>query len=348
MSELITATSYGPSAGSARVRVFEWVQHLRLDSYAETYIDSASNSPRVLAGRLFDVLRAERRLHRLEHRARSSPLLISRQASPLGRGHVESKLLRSAARGVYDFDDAIYLRRGGVAGALFPKASIWRKSVEAADVVIAGNDILASESEKLNASTIVIPSCVEPSDYAQKTSYELAEFPTAVWIGSPSTEKYLKEIEAPLLRAHAQHSLRLVVVSAGGASLGQLDRMIERVQWRRDSVGVILGEADFGIMPLTDDPWSRGKCAYKLLQYGAAGLPLVASPVGANMDVLRQGEGLAPTTGDDWSESISQIVCETAAARKKRGNAARNTVEEHYSFGAWEDKWLDALGLKRR
>lgn len=343
MRPLVTVTSYGPAAGSARVRVFDWLDRLSgVDVSTHSYIGTASNSPRALARHPLRTLRAETGLRSLARSVGDSAVLLSRQATPLSDGAIEARILRAGARGIYDFDDALYLADGP---RLFPKSRSWRRSVEAADVVIAGNETLADAAASVNGATTIVPSCVDPLDYILKTEYEITSTPRAVWIGSPSTEKYLQSIAPALLRLHASRGLRLSLVSAGNQPLGQLAQMTDRIEWSSATVASSLVRADVGIMPLSDDPWSRGKCAYKLLQYAATGLPLVASPVGANTGVLHSSMGLGPSTLDEWTQALETIIDEGAGTRAQRGRAARETVVEGFSFQAWESRWRATVGL---
>lgn len=344
MTSITAVASYGRGAGSARVRVYDWLDNARLDARIVPYVDRASNSAAALLRDPCRSIAAERRLRELRDEVGGGTVMISRQASPFSSGAIEEGLLRAAQRGVYDFDDALYLPSGGRAARIFPKSKIWRRSVSSADMVIAGNEVLAEHAESLNSSTIVIPSCVEPRDYGRKNDYETRDTPRAVWIGSPSTESYLSLIAGPLLRANALHGLRLTVISAGAASFGSLDQMVDRVEWRLESFGRELAAADFGLMPLVDNEWSRGKCAYKLLQYGAAGLPMIGSPVGANREVLSRGDGLAPVSDDEWDNAIETLIGAGVKEREQRGKAAFDVVSTRYSFDAWRGTWLAAVG----
>lgn len=343
-SRLLAVTSYGPSAGSARVRVFDWLDWLRVDARVERYTDGSSNAPGTLLRRPGAVLGAEWRL-RFGLSGYDGPVLLSRQASPLSSGEVEARILGSASHGAYDFDDALYLARGAGGGRLFSKSIIWRRSVESADVVIAGNAILAERASALNANTVVIPSCVDPDAYPIKQDYAIGSEPRGVWIGSPSTEKYLLDIAPALLEVNRSHGLRLTVISRGEAALGSLDPIVDRRPWSLGSFARELAKADFGVMPLRKDPWSAGKCAYKLLQYGAAGLPLIGSPVGANRDVLVKGRGLAPESVEQWADALRELIMERQAKRFERGRAARDTVVSAYSFRAWQEVWARTVGV---
>ncbi|MEV8252599.1 hypothetical protein AB0O95_01390 [Rhodoglobus sp. NPDC076762] len=297
-----------------------------------------------LARQPLKTLKAEFRLRRAAASRTNETVLISRQASPLSNGHIERELLSKAARGVYDFDDALGTIQRTSSRSAWSKQRVWMQSVSAADVVIAGNTYLADQASQHSQNVVVIPSCVDPGDYTTKADYSIAGAPRAMWIGSPSTEQYLSTISEALLTVHQSTGLRLTVISAGNSSLGPLDVMVDRKNWTRSTFGEDVSHADFGIMPLIDDEWTRGKCAYKLLQYGAAGLPVFGSPIGANAEVLARAGAGGPTSTEEWVFELESLIHESSAARAEKGSRARQTVVAHYSFAAWAAKWAESVG----
>ena len=343
-SELTVVSSYGPGGSSARVRLFDWLKVLDVAFEQSDYLGKSDNSLGTIVKDLPGVAIAERRLRKLAARDQLGRVLLGREASPFSNGVIEARLLEAAERGVYDFDDALFAYPTGGIRRIWSKRRVWERAVSAADVVIAGNDYLAETAERFSSSVVMIPSCVDPDAYAQKTDFDVAETPRAMWIGSPSTEPYLSLIEGPLLRLHRKRGLRLTVISAGGQSLGDLDEMIDRVDWSAESFGSELARADVGIMPLPDSDFARGKCAYKLLQYGAAGLPSVASPVGANGLALKRTGGLPATTDDEWFDAIESLIDASTETRTRLGAQARGAIREHYSFQAWAPVFRDAIG----
>lgn len=337
-STLVTVAAYGKKAGSARVRIHDWVEHLGLDVTHHTYLDSARLGVSTVFRHPYATTRAEASLRTLSKNISNDTLLLSRRASPMSSGDLEASLLRRARRGIYDFDDALFTSTRFP----FPAASVWKRSVEAADLVICGNSVLADHARAHTDRIIQIPSCIHPEQYSVKESYEVAS-PTAVWIGTPGTEKYLATISEALLEAHSRIGLRLRVISAGFGDLGPLSAIVDRVPWTPTTFPAQLSSADVGIMPLTDDEWSRGKCAYKLLQYGATGLPMIGSPVGVNADVLSGSHGWAPCNEEEWLHAL--IACLTAQPneRRARGRQGMETVRKEYSFDAWRSIWLRAV-----
>lgn len=338
-------TSYGRGAGSARVRVFDWLDHLALETKVSSYLGRESNSLGALAQHPLRILEVERRLRDSLNSLSESTVMVARGVSPFSNGELESRILMAAERGVYDFDDALMHTPTGASERAWSKRKTWRRSVESADVVIAGNDYLAEAASRLNGNVVTIPSCVEPDHYVLKQGYDVADVPVAVWLGSPSTEQYLLRIATPLLSLHRSRGLRLKVISRGSASLRELDCMVDRVSWTAEGFQKELAAADFGIMPLDETPWTRGKCAYKLVQYGAAGLPMIGSDVGANSAVLSAADGFAVLHDGQWHDAMVALLDETTAVRRARGVRGRQAVEREYSFDAWSSRWMRTVGL---
>jgi glycosyltransferase involved in cell wall biosynthesis len=343
--DLVVAASYGRAGASMRVRVLQWLDHLGLQADVHDYMGLANARPSTILRRPVAALAAEVALRRLRRAPAPERLLISRAAGPFTGGRLERTLLQRAGWGVYDFDDALYADDRAGIHRFFGEGAGWEDCVRAADVVVAGNDLLAEAAARFTGSVEVIPSCVEPDDYPVKQAYAVRAAPQLVWLGSPSTERYLDPIAPALLQLHRAIGARLTVISGGDRSLGELDAMVDRVAWAGARTDALLAEADLGLMPLPDTPFSRGKCAYKLLQYGAAGLPAVASPVGVNARVIGQTQALAASTVDDWIDAVSALLAESESARRERGRAARQAVIEHYSYAAWAPAFRRVLRL---
>lgn len=342
---LLIASQYDTTGSSTRVRAYDWLDHLDVTGYERfEYRGTGSNSPAALARDPRGTFRAEHRLRALAERAQGRPVLLSRELSPLSSGRSEAALLRAASVGVYDFDDALYTAiPGSLISRIHSRRTMWRRSVEAADVVFAGSEILAGHAERHSSRVQLMPSVVEPTRYTRKRDYALGETAVAVWIGSPGTEPYLRHSAEGLLAAHRETGLRLRVVSRGNASLGALDAIVDRVDWTPDGFSAALADADLGIMPLPDDEWTRGKCAYKLLQYGASAVPVIGSAVGTNITALQRLGGVQAGGPAEWRDALIDMVRATPADRAAAGRAAHDGVVRHYSFEAWAPVWRAAV-----
>ncbi|MEU0585338.1 glycosyltransferase [Streptomyces sp. NPDC006132] len=338
-------TPYSRRAGSSRVRVFEWLDRVDADFTVSAYASLADAAPSRLARHPLAVARAELRLHRLAT-ARPRRLLLHREASPLSRGWWERRLLSSAEFAVYDFDDALqWDQGGGLARRLAPKAAKVRAAVRHADRVIAGNDILGDWAAHHHRDVVVIPSCVEPEDYAPKTSYALHDPPRLGWIGSRDNEAYLLLVAGALEEIHRRSGARLTLVGTTRRSLGRLEAFVDRVAWSPHAERTALAGIDIGLMPLPATRYSLGKCGYKLLQYGVAGVPSVASPLGVNADILRRFRMPAARDDGEWTEAILGLLDGSDAVRERLGRGARAVVRRRYSYDAWLSRWTAALEL---
>ena len=344
---LVVAASYGRAAASARVRMLDWVDALGLDAEFWDYAGGPDVRPTTLARDPLAVLRAEARLSRVRRARGPERLLVSRSVSPFHRGALEVDLLRRADWGVYDFDDALFADHRRGLHRVVGESAGWARALQGADRVVAGNAHLAEAASALHPDVVVIPSCVQPGRYPRKADHRIGEVPRIVWLGSPSTEAHLRPVTQALLDVHRRTGARLTVISAGDRPLGELGAMTDRVTWDGPRTDAVLAQADCGIMPLSDTPFARGKCAYKLLQYGAVGLPAVASPVGVNAEVVDQLDGLAATGADEWVQALVGLLGEPDARRTARGVRARAAVERLYSFSAWESVFRAALQLPK-
>lgn len=240
---------------------------------------------------------------------------------------------------VYDFDDALFERSvsGSVSavnrgfGALKRDAARCDSYLRRARLVTAGNGYLAAHAHAIAKRVEVVPSCIDPAAYVQRAHADV-ETLTVGWIGSSSTTPYLLEI-LPVLRAinAGGCAMRLVAVGAGRLPA---ETWIEQHPWSLETEARLLARFDVGVMPLPDDPWTRGKCGYKLLQYFAAGVPAVASPVGVNASLLAAGGGLAATSPTEWQSALEEFGGDTAA-RREAGHAGRRLVQSDYSYERW-------------
>ena len=255
----------------------------------------------------------------------------------------DARLLRRAARRIlYDIDDAVMFHAHRV-GML----SRWRThrrfeaTARVLDHVVAGNEYLAQMFRERGRSVTVLPTCVDPAHYCVKEHLETNEPVALVWIGSHSTLPYLAE-QMPAIREAAKRSaIRLITIA--DRTIDDPRVPVEHVEWSVESEAEALARGDIGIAPTPDDRWTRGKCGFKLIQYMAAGLPVIASPVGANAEIVRVNEtGLLATTAGEWTEAIARLAGDIAL-RRAMGRAGRERVEGEYSLTRAADTWAELL-----
>jgi glycosyltransferase involved in cell wall biosynthesis len=232
---------------------------------------------------------------------------------------------------IYDFDDAFYLKyqQGLMAKLLAPflQGKI-EQLITRASAVTAGNLYLKNYAVGLNRNTVFLPTVVDTGKF-NNLKIPKNNFFTIGWIGSPSTAIYLNEIIEPLKLIAKQSPIKLIVVGASAPKIPGI--IIEEISWSDDTEVELINSFDVGIMPLFNDNWARGKCAFKLIQYMSCGVPVIASRIGANIDVVTPDCGFLVQSKDDWIDAISSLR-DDAIMRESMGLAGRQRVLQNYSY----------------
>ena len=294
-----------------------------------------------LAGKARLALAARRRLRaRLEAGAADfDTALVYRRADLLPLTTIE----RLAARGrrlVYEVDDAIWLDATGQSGShplVFLKGSRRKAHLmaERADHVIAGSHILAEHLERYARAITVVPSLVDAAAIPVREHADSGRMVLG-WIGSRSTARFVDGAGPALERvAAACPDLDLTLLTVGGDTRPVPGIEHHARPWSEAAQRDALARIDVGLMPLPDTPWNRGKCAYKAIQYMAAGIPVVADDVGIAREVVGDGEAGYAVRGDDaWVEAVVALLRDRAL-RERLGRAGRERAERHYSVERW-------------
>jgi glycosyltransferase involved in cell wall biosynthesis len=258
---------------------------------------------------------------------------IEKEALPWLPAWIEKGLL-SGARYSLDYDDAVFhnydLHSHAIVRGLLGRRI--DRLMGSACLVTAGNEYLAQRARAAGARRVeIIPTVIDLDRYAPRKVGTDATRPTVVWIGSPSTVRYLSLIAKPLAELSARLPFRLRVIG-GHIDLPGVD--VEYVAWSEDREAPAIAACDVGVMPLNDSPWERGKCGYKLIQYMACGLPVVASPVGVNAQIVNEGvNGFLADGSSEWRDHLEVLISD-ATTRRDMGQAGRLMVEEKYSVQA--------------
>lgn len=259
----------------------------------------------------------------------------------------EARVLRTHARRiVYDVDDAImYFNRPVSRLTRWRTGRRFRATVRVLDHVVAGNAYLADifrragSNERQTAS--VLPTVVDPARYVVKRHAE-TDAPRLVWIGSRSTLPYLRR-HLPALELAAGRVPGLGLTTVADETIKAAAFPVEHRPWSADTEAASLAAGDVGIAPTPTDPWTLGKCGFKVVQYMAAGLPVVASPVGANAELVRDGvTGFLPTTDADWADAIARLAGDVDL-RRRMGAAGRRRVEAELCLSRVADEWAKLL-----
>lgn len=267
--------------------------------------------------------------------ARCDLVYVLREAFPVGPPLLELAMARAAGRMVFDFDDAIYHRALNYANPL-DKLRDWSRAaklIARATRVVAGSAVLAEYARRHAPDPgriALLPTVVDTNLFTLRAK---PPSPTVTigWIGTPRNTIYIRSVWPALAEvARRDPKIRYVFVGAEPFPVG--DTRVEFRPWKLDREIADIQEFDIGIMPLNDDVQTRGKCGFKLIEYMACGLPAIASPIGANCDVLVDGTtGLMAASPGAWTQALLRLSG-NAALRQDMGAAGRRRVEEVFSL----------------
>jgi glycosyltransferase involved in cell wall biosynthesis len=270
-------------------------------------------------------------------------IFIHREASPAGPPVFEwylKKIYRKKI--IYDFDDSIWIpntsasnKIAGWARCNWKVKHICRWSYK----VAGGNEYLCAFARQYNRQVELIPTCVDTlKGHSKVKSVYATDRPVIGWTGSHSTLKYLDEIMPLLKRLQEQYDFYFTVIADRDPQLSLKNYRF--IPWQAASENEDLLQLDIGIMPLTPDEWSEGKCGFKLIQYFATGIPAVASPVGVNKEIIEEGvNGFLCKTMAEWEVALVRMLND-ASLRERMGLAGRKTVEERYSVSSHRERFL--------
>ena len=258
------------------------------------------------------------------------------------------ELRKNAKRLVFDFDDAIYCKNASCSPdpadyESSTRRGTFKRTVNGSDLIIAANRVLAGRARELNNTVQVeiIPSSVDFRDFTPKRDYNLLSPPIVGWIGTKSTLRYLEIIAPAFTELRSKRDFVLRIIS--NEPYIQEGINIDFIQWSLENQNTELVKFDIGIMPLSSDPFSEGKASYKLLQYLAAGVPSVCSPVGMNSDVAGNDEFCL--TASDSGQFCFQMekLLSNCDLRRNLGLNGRKLIERKYSIEVVASKLADIL-----
>ena len=253
---------------------------------------------------------------------------------------IEKRLLKGS-RFILDYDDnidAIYQK--GLAKIFLSTKII--ELAKTANTLTVGNGWYREFYKEINQSKIYyLPTVINRDLYfeSKKKSIQNVSI-TIVWIGSFTTVKYLKEIDNVLVKLQAEYDFRLKVI---GAKIDlQCDAFF--VDWDSKTEILELKKSDIGIMPLKATSWENGKCGFKLIQYMASGLPVVASDSPANIEIVSENCGYIARNEEDWYNYLS-ILLSSPKLRKEYGKSGKDRIFNQYSYQVWNSKFIDIIKL---
>jgi glycosyltransferase involved in cell wall biosynthesis len=353
MTRILAIATNPASAASTRFRVMQWMPELERAGFALTL--DAFFSPRgaeVLYGPGRRPAKSARLVAGAIHRAAvllraartADMLFIHREAFPLGRRVLFERIETFPGAVIYDYDDAMFLpqRQGRGLVRRLENLRTPLDLMQRSDLVLAGNRMLTDFARQHARQVLHLPTCVDTERFRSRVPHDPRSLLRVGWIGSHTTAKYLQTLLPVLHDVSAEHAFELYVVGAGWPLSGDGLR-ITQISWALEREIDDFAGCDVGLYPLWDDPWTRGKCGFKAIQFMACGVPVLAAAVGANRDIIEDGvNGFLASTDEEWTEKLGWLLTDRAL-RDKLGQAGRRTVEERYSVRANAPALIDAL-----
>ena len=338
--KVLLLSRYGPLGASSRMRFLQYLPYFRSkgvevtvrallsDAYLRALYNGGSRWREVIkgyTGRILALLRARR----------FDVVIIEKELFPFMPAIAERFLRLIGVPYVVDFDDALF-HRYDLHSSIWVRRLLGKKIdsvMRHATTVIAGNDYLAEHARRVGANRVeIIPTVVDAERYhpKQKTG---GDIPIVGWIGTPQTCRYLKPL-LPVFEA-IKNELPARFVAVGANPQDFEGTPVEAWPWSEDSEVESVQQFDIGIMPLDDSPWERGKCGYKLIQYMACGVPVIASPVGVNCEIVEEGiNGKFAGVIEDWDRALREMLGAGPESREMVGTAGRERAEQWYSLQA--------------
>jgi glycosyltransferase involved in cell wall biosynthesis len=254
------------------------------------------------------------------------------------------RLKRNAKKVIYEFDDAIVFRSQSESPDPQPqRLKRFNRTIACADLVIAGNQVLADLARDSGADNIeIIPTGLDTSRYTPRVhEHEVGQI-RLVWIGSASTLKQLRQF-TEMLDSLSWELPDVMLRVIADDELVTENLPVENLPWSREEEARMITECDIGIAPLPDTPFARGKCAFKVLQYMASGLPVVSSPIGANAEYVNDYDnGLIAYDDRQWVDNIAQLVYDSEL-RSTQGESGRIRAVEEFDFTVLAPQVCDAI-----
>jgi glycosyltransferase involved in cell wall biosynthesis len=334
----LSKTSFiGPSS---RYRIYQYLPYLRKAGIEVTIcplfkegwfriMDMRLSPLRGATKALYALARLFVRIWDLLHVGRYDLYCLEHQAFPYLPAFLEKIAKRINPNMLLEFDDAIFLTP--LHGRKIPKLIAMSRHV------IVGNNYLKDYAMKFNSHVSVIPTVVDTERYNEKRDYRAQGQVVIGWIGLAYNLPYVQRLEGTFQKLKAEvGDFIFTVICSKGLKMDGVQTVFK--PWNYDDEAKDIRTFDIGIMPLADDEWAKGKCGLKILQYMACGVPVVASPVGVNKNIIKDGEnGFLAATEKDWLQKLT-LLARDEELRRKLGQKGRETVEDRYSLKLWGPK----------
>lgn len=345
--KILVLPKYYPEGSSSRYRYYNYYEWFKSDGH------SIVTKPLLYNGYVKDLYAGQKALKRslmlgigivnrilylLLNRKKFDLIIIEKELVTFMPFFIE-KVLLSGTKFILDYDDNINARYQSGISKIFLSNKILKMANIAGGITVGNHWYMDFYKDIDKTKIYYLPTVINRDLYQLDNIKRLKKDELQlVWIGSLSTVKYLQIIDKVLVELQGQYSFILKVI---GAKI-DLRCNVEFVEWdSKTEIGELM-DSDIGIMPLEDTDWERGKCGFKLIQYMASGLPVIASFSMANNEIVNSDCGFIALNNQDWIDSLSQLLS-SESSRYKMGNNGRDRIYENYSYQVWGPKFIDIL-----
>jgi glycosyltransferase involved in cell wall biosynthesis len=334
---------------SCRFRIYQFVPYLERAGFAcdvrpfttkalyhairgrGRYSTKAIETLRCTARRLGDIIES----------SRYDLIVIHREAFPFFTPLIEELVLSRHSKVIFGFDDAIYEGHGKTSNLPHPwlyrfkYGSGINQVLKRCALVTPGSNTLAEYARRFNPHVTVVPTVIDIEQYIFREEPENVKPVVVGWFGSRSTSQYLTVVEPALKRLANAFPGEVGFCFYGDSEYQSALPNSAVIPFSVQTEVEELGKIHIGLMPLPDNPWTRGKCSLKALQYMARGVPVITSPVGMAADVVQHGvNGYLARNEQEWFQCLDLLV-HSSALRRQFAIQGRKTVERSYSLQTW-------------
>lgn len=345
--KVLVLTRYSRLGASSRYRMFQYLPLLKKNCWQiEVHCLLGDNYINALYGKTsFPYLELIKsyleRIWLLLRKEKYDLIWLQQEALPWIPSFVEKFLLSGKIPIVVDYDDAFFHRYDQHKN-LFIKFFLRKKInriMEISSAVVVCNNYLAQRAKDSKAKSVeLLPTVVDLDLYKIKTP-NAKEIFTIGWVGSPHTAKYLDAIKPILTELIKDENVKVSILGSGKYDLPGA----QFIDWNEETEIENIRTFDVGIMPLDNTSWERGKCGFKLIQYMACGIPVIASPIEINAKIVNHRvNGFLAETLDGWKEYF-KLLKDNVKLREEMGLQGRKTVEENYTLEVNTPKLINIL-----
>lgn len=273
-------------------------------------------------------------------------IFIYREAAIAGPAIIEKIVRRWKVPIVYDIDEPLFVPYTSPSNGNLNKLKFFSKVDELfkmSDCVFAVNKAIADYAAQFNKNVEIVPMTVDIERYQPPKNKAQNAKPLIAWVGTRTNQPNI-ELAVPAMRElRKTHDFKFRIIADDAMSFEGLD--VDFVPWAYDIEVPKLQEADIGVTPVGESVWGKWKFFFKTVQFMAIGLPVVASAIGSNLEIIEDGvNGFLARNDEEWHEKL-KILIENPSLRAEFGAKARETVLERFTlekqFDFLEDKFAE-------